>query len=105
MAFIAGYNGDRESDYSVSVTGHVVWLVALPGFDLMPRKDTASWRTFPAVEEVTGVQLEPSLSTGERYLFVNTCIDTENLEYAINGLPSISYSFQLSFGSLFSVLL
>ena len=27
VAFTAGYNGDRESDYSVSTTGHVVCLV------------------------------------------------------------------------------
>ena len=36
VAFTAGYNGDRESDYSVTITGHVVCLVALSGFDLMP---------------------------------------------------------------------
>ena len=84
VAFIAGYNGDRESDYSVSIIGYAVCLVALPGFDLMPRKDTASWRTFSAGEELTRVQLEPYLITGERYLLVN--IDTETFEYAIDGI-------------------
>ena len=38
VAFTARYNGDRESDYSVNITGHVVCLVVLPGFDLMPQK-------------------------------------------------------------------
>ena len=84
VAFTAGYNGDRESDYSVTITGHVACLVALSGFDLRPRKDTASWRTFLAGEELTRVQLEPSLITGEGYLLVN--IDTESFEYAIDGM-------------------
>ena len=74
VAFSAGYNGDRESNYSVSTTGRVVCLVDLPGFGLMLRKDTASWRTFPAGEELTRVQSQSSLITGEPYLLVN--IDT-----------------------------
>ena len=68
----------------MNTTGHVVCLVALSGFDLMPQKDTASWRTFLAGEELTRVQLGPSLITGERYLLVN--IDTESFEYAIDGI-------------------
>ena len=84
MAFTAGYNGDRESYYSVTITGHDVCLVALSGFNLMPWKYTASWRTFLAGEELTRVQLEPSLISGERYLLGN--IATENFEYAIDGI-------------------
>ena len=88
MAFTAGYNGDRESDYSVNITGHVVCLVVLPGFDLMPRKDTASWRTFPVGEVLTRVQLEPSLIAVKRYLLV--IIDTESFEYAIGRILLIT---------------
>ena len=50
-------------------------IVALPGFDLIPWKDTTSTRTF-SVEEVTRVQVEPSLAN----------IDTESFEYAIDGI-------------------
>mgnify|MGYP001803716339 FL=1 len=84
MAFTARYNGDRESDYSVNITRHVVCLLVLPGFDLMPRKDTASRRTFPVGEVFARVQLEPSLITGKRYLLVN--VDKESFEYAIDGI-------------------
>ena len=84
MAFTAGYNGGMESDYSVTITGHDVCLVALSGFDLMPWKYKASWRTFLAGEELTRIQLEPSLISGERYLLVN--IDAESFEYAIDGI-------------------
>ena len=64
-----------------------VCLVVLPWFNLMPRKDTASWRTFPVGEVLTGVQFEPSLITGKRYLLVN--IDTESFEYAIDWIHAI----------------
>ena len=50
----------------------------------MPRKDTASWRTFPVGEVLTEVHFEPPLITGKRYLLVN--IDTESFEYAIDGI-------------------
>ena len=63
----------------MNITGHVVCLVALLGFGLMPQKDTASWRTFPAGEELNRVQLEPSLITGERYL-----IDGILLKYIVD---------------------
>ena len=46
--FVAGYNGDRERDYSVSTIGDAVCLVVLPESDLKPQKDTACWKTFPA---------------------------------------------------------
>ena len=78
------FRSDRESDYSVKITGHVVCLLVLPGFNLMPRKDTASWRTFPVGEVLTRVQLEPTLITGKRYPLVN--IDKESFEYAIDGM-------------------
>ena len=84
VAFTAGYNGDRESDFSVNTIGHAVCLAVSHGFDWMPRKYTACWTTFPAGEELSRVQLDPSLITGERYLLVN--IDTETLEYAIDGI-------------------
>ena len=60
-----------ESDYSVTITGHVVCLVALSGFDLMPSEGHSVLEDILAGEELTRVQLEPSLITGERYLLVN----------------------------------
>ena len=48
VAFTAGYNGDRESNFSVNRIGHAVCLAVSYGFDLMPWKDTACWETFPA---------------------------------------------------------
>ena len=81
VASTAGYNGDRESDYSVSTTGHVVCLVASPVFILMPQRDTASQKTFPVGEVWTGAHLEPSLITGKENLLVT--IDTKSFEHAI----------------------
>ena len=81
VASTAGYNGDRESDYSVSTTGHVVCLVASPVFNLMPQRDTASQKTFPVGEVWTRAQLEPSLITGKEHLLVT--IDTKSFEHAI----------------------
>ena len=72
----------------MNIPGHVVCLsFGLTWIRFDAPEGHSVLEDIPCRRGLTGVQLEPSLITGKRYLLVN--IDTESFEFAIDGIHAI----------------